>query len=76
LHLILRAKQAEQIAGVGFAAHEEAIRLHPVERVRPAKSFRELSHPGDDLALVPALVLGLDRDLRGWHGSHGDYFRH
>jgi len=44
--------------------------------VRPANTFRELSHPGDDLALVPALMLGLDRDLRGWHGSHGDYFRH
>ncbi|WP_320203989.1 hypothetical protein [Agrobacterium rosae] len=46
------------------------------DRVRPANTFRELSHPGDDLALVPALMLGLDRDLRGWHGSHGDYFRH
>ena len=47
-----------------------------VLRVRPANTFRELSDPGDDLALVPALMLGLDRDLRGWHGSHGDYFRH
>lgn len=51
---------------------------HPVLklRVRPANTFREPSHPGDDLALVPALMLGIDRDLRGWHGSHGDYFRH
>lgn len=66
-----------EIVIVDAAKHSEYLN-HSLQLicVRPANTFRELSHPGDDLALVPALMLGLDRDLRGWHGSHGDYFRH
>jgi hypothetical protein len=72
--------QAEQLVLQGKQLDHQAsqidLQTKQFERVRPANTFRELSHPGDDLALVPALMLGLDRDLRGWHGSHGDYFRH
>ncbi|SCX29589.1 hypothetical protein DSM25558_4737 [Agrobacterium sp. DSM 25558] len=62
-----------EVAIADIATDQQA--THP-KRVRPANTFRELSQPGDDLALVPALMLGLDRELRGWYGSHGDYFRH
>ncbi|WP_312807399.1 hypothetical protein, partial [Agrobacterium cavarae] len=62
-----------EVAIADIATDQQA--THP-KRVRPANTFRELSQPGDELALVPALMLGLDRDLRGWYGSHGDYFRH
>lgn len=64
---------------VGSAEYQrrqaQQTRPMPIERERPVSGFCRTSQLGDVLALEPALVLRLIPDLRGWHGSHGDYFR-